>query len=269
MFDTKSLLRTLPTLLAGSCLAITSLSASAITNIENERPGPPAEGWSGQVELGLSGKSGNQDQEEYTGAGKITWHKGDTTAFALAERAYGKTRGLTDTDETFLHLRGIRELENNFAVEAFLQWQQNAFDNLASRSLIGGGGRYDIISHPEVVTLSLGLGAFREREELDLGTFDQVSWAWRANSYASYRHQLNSQVRLLGTLYYQPNLSDTDDFRVLTELGMSVAISGSLSLKLSYSLSHNSDPAVNLDATPPINKAETNTGYSTSLVYSF
>lgn len=269
MFDAKTLLRQLSPLFAGTCVAITSLSASAITNIENERPGPPDEGWSGQLELGLSGKSGNQDQEEYTGAGKVTWHKGDNTAFVLAERAYGKTRGLTDTDETFLHMRGIRELEENFAAEAFVQWQQNAFDNLTSRSLAGGGGRYDLVNKPEVVTLSLGLGAFREREELDLGTFNQVSWAWRANSYAAYRHQLNSQVRLLGTLYYQPNLSDTDDFRVLTEFGVSVAINGSLSLNLSYSLSHNSDPAVNLEATPPIDKAETNTGYVTSLVYSF
>lgn len=248
-------------------LCFTRLPALAITNIENERPGPPDEGWSGDVELGLSGKSGDQEQEHYHGAGKLTWREGDTTAFALAQRAYGKTFGLEDTDETFLHLRGIRQITPTLAGEAFTQWQQNDFANLTSRALVGGGGRFDVLSQPEVVTLSVGLGAFREKENLDLGTYNQITWAWRANSYVAYRHQINPQLRLVGTAYYQPNVGEFDDFRVLLDFGLVVAIYEHLSLKVSYGLTHNSDPAVNLAAN--INKAETNTNYVTSLVYSF
>jgi putative salt-induced outer membrane protein YdiY len=252
---------------AGSLLACAP--AFAITNIENERPGPPEEGWSGQVELGLSGKSGNVEKEHYHGAAKVTWHRADLTSFAIAQRTYGETFGLTDTDETFLHLRGIKQVSERMAAEVFAQWQQDEFDNLKSRTLAGGGGRLDLLSQPEVVTLSLGLGAFREREELDLGTYNDVSWAWRVNSYANYRHQINPQLRLISTLYYQPEVSDFNDYRVLFEAGVAVAVSERLSLNVTYSLTHNSTPAVNLAATPPITKAETNTGYTTSLVYNF
>lgn len=249
--------------------ALLSLPANAITNIENERPGPPKEGWSGQVEVGLSGQNGNQEKEHYRGAGKITWRAGDTTAFALAERAYGETFGIKDTDETFLHLRGIHQLDPRFAAEAFVQWQQDDFDNLSARALLGGGGRYELFNQPEVVTLSLGLGAFREKEELDLGTFTDTDWAWRGNSYVAYRHQINPQLRVVGTTYYQPNLEAFDDYRILFDFGLVVAIYKSLSLKMSYALTHNSEPAVNLQANPPINKSETNTSYATSLVYTF
>lgn len=250
-------------------LATAVVPALAITNIENERPGPPDEGWSGQAEIGIAGQSGNVDKEHVNAAGKLTWRQGETTAFAIAERAYGESRGLKDTDQTFFHLRGIHELNETLAGEAFVQWQQNEFDNLTSRTLAGGGVRYNLLDRPDVISLALGLGACREREELDLGTYDEVSWAWRANSYVTYRHQLNPQLRLVSTVYYQPNMDEMDDYRVLLDLGVAVAINESLSLKVSYSLSHNSDPAVNLDANPPINKAETNTGYTTSLVYSF
>jgi putative salt-induced outer membrane protein YdiY len=261
--------RTISSIALSCCIATASLPAIAITNIENERPGPPDEGWSGQAELGLSGKSGDVDKEHYHGAGRLTWHQNKTTVFGLAQRTYGETRGLKDTDDTFLHLRGIQQLRPWFAAEGFVQWQQNAFANLSSRTLAGGGGRFDVLNEPDVVSLSVGLGAFREREELDLGTYREVNWAWRMNSYAAYRHQLNSQVRLVSTFYYQPDVNNLDDYRVLFDAGLSVALHERLRLKLSYALSHNSDPAVNLDANPPINKAETNTGYTTSLTYSF
>lgn len=252
-----------------SMLLTASLPALCITNIENSRPGPPAEGWSGEVELGLSGKSGNQKESDYRVAGKLTWHSGPNTVFAIADRDYGKTLGIKDSDDTFAHMRGIHAFSESFAGEAFIQWQQNEFDNLESRSLMGAGGRFDLIHQPEVITFSLGLGGFREREELDLGTYKEINWAWRVNTYTAYRHQINPQVRLVNVIYYQPNVDELKDYRILFDFGFLVAISKSLSLALNYSLSHNSEPAINLQANPPINKHETNSQYSTSITYRF
>lgn len=252
-----------------SAVLWTSVPAFSITNIENARPGPPPEGWSGNLELGFSGKSGNQKEANYHTAGKITWRSGQNTAFAIAERAYGKTSGVKDTDETFTHIRWVHAYTPTLAGEAFVQWQQNAFNNLESRSLVGAGGRFHLVNQPDVLSLSLGLGAFREKEELDLGIYEEVNWAWRANTYLAYRHQINEQLRLVNTLYYQPNADDFADYRVLFDVGFLVAISERLSIALNYSLNHNSEPAVNLEADPPINKHKTNSQYSTSITYSF
>lgn len=71
------------------------------------------------------------------------------------------------------------------------------------------------------------------------------------------------------TTYYQPGLSDFDDFRVLFDAGISVKLSTNLQLQVNYQLTHDSEPAQNLSALPPIDNHKTNTEYKTALLYSF
>ena len=49
----------------GTLLISIHFSAQAISNIERERPAPPPEGWSGQLELSANGKSGNVEEDRY------------------------------------------------------------------------------------------------------------------------------------------------------------------------------------------------------------
>lgn len=252
------------------CTALlASANAFAISNIESQRPGPPPEGWSGQLEFTASGKSGNVEENRYALGGRLAHKTGDNLVFAIVEAAEAKSLGTKTADDAFVHTRWMHEQTERVTLEGFLQWQENAFANLVSRYLVGGGVRLQLLEEPEVYELAVGIGAFREWEETDLGTFNRSTDTWRINNYWSYRQSLNDQVNWYATAYYQPSAEDFDDYRVLFDTGLTVRLTGSLQLRVSYNLNHNSHPPRNLDATPPIDRAETNTQYSTTFLYEF
>jgi len=249
-------------------LLLAHSSAHAISNIESQRPGPPPEGWSGQVEFTASGKSGNVEEDRYSLGARLTHKAGDNTAFAIVEAAEATSLGTRTANDAFVHTRWMNQRSDLVTVEGFLQWQENEFASLLSRYLAGGGVRLDIFSDPEH-TLAVGLGGFREWEETDLRTFNRSTQTWRINNYWSYRQRLNEQVNWYTTIYYQPSVDDVDNYRLLFDAGLTVRLTGALQLRVSYNLNHNSHPPQNLDAEPPVDRAKTNTQYSTTFLYEF
>lgn len=255
--------------LALATLLFAHTSVHAISNIESQRPGPPPEGWSGHLEFSASGQSGDVEEDRYGIGGKVVFKAEENTAFMILEKARGETQDIKTSDEAFAHLRGIHERTDRFAVEAFLQWQENEFSNLLSRNLLGAGGRFGILADPDHYTFDLGLGAFREWEETDLGTYVDNQTNWRVNTYWAYRHRLNEQVNWYNTVYYQPKADDFDDYRMLFDAGLTVRLTDALQLQISYNLRYDSRPPQNLEVTPVIDRARTNTQYSTSFLYEF
>jgi len=252
-----------------AAVLLASTQAVAISNIESERPGLPEEGWSGHIELSLDGETGNSREKDYTGAAKITHRRNQNILLGIVEREYGTTRDVKDTDDSFVHGRWIHLIDERWAAEGFVQWEEDEFDNLVSRSLAGGGGRYVVAQDEKVFSLSVGFGAFREREVLDLGPYDEKTWTWRINSYTAYKHRLNEQIVISATAYFQPSTDDFGDSRSLLDAALSVKLTDQLDLKIHYKVSHDTKPAKNLDADPPIDNAKTNAEYTTSLVYNF
>lgn len=245
------------------------LKANAISNIESSRPGLPDEGWSGHVEFGFDSETGNKSEEDYSASAKVVNRHGDNIYLGILERDYGTTRGIKDTDDGFIHTRWVHLLNKKWAVEGFIQWEENVFDNLKSRSLIGSNMRYVIAESDDVLSLSVGLGGFYEREILDLDTYEQNTVLWRMNSFAVYKHQLNDQVGISATLYYQPSSQDVMDYRSYMTSSLLVKLTSTLDLKLQYQSKRDSMPAKNLDATPVIDNHKVNNRYQTSLVYRF
>lgn len=243
--------------------------AWAISNIASRNAGLPEQGLSGLLLVGLSGKTGNQKEQDYQGSAKVTWRKSDDVFLGIAERNYGTTQQLKDTDDAFLHSRWTHILTPAWGTEAFAQWEENEFSNLTSRILLGGGARYLLPKEDDAVSLSVGFGGFREREKLDLGTYQELNQVWRINSFYAYQHQLNPQVLVSSTAYFQPKVDDWEDIRVLFNLALTVKLTQTLDLQMAYKATHDSEPAQNLDAVPVIDNYKTNTEYSTSLVYNF
>ena len=249
-----------------SCVVPTAL---AITNIENERPNLPDEGLSGSVKLGLGGKTGDEEQETYEGAAKILYRQGDEIFLGLFAREYGSDHGEKDTDNSFIHGRWTHLLSERWGIEGFGQWEKNQFKNLTSRLLAGGGGRFIVAQQHDVYAFAVGAGAFREFEKLDLVSYEEYNRLWRVNSYYSYNYQINPQVSLVNTTYYQPAASQWEDFRVLFDVGFDVKLSSSLQLRLNYRMTYDSEPAQNLNLPEPIDNHKRNTEYKTAISYSF
>jgi hypothetical protein len=250
-------------------LLIQSPAAVAILNIESERPSLPEEGFSGSLKLGINGKTGNQEETSNEGGAKIFYRADNEILMALIEKAYSTLHKTKITDSRFLHARWIHLLDKPWAVEGFVQSEEDEFDNLTSRILAGGGGRYLVAQQKDLYLMSVGFGAFREIEKLNLVTYEETNRLWRINSYYSYKYKLNDQVSLVNTAYFQPSVRNGSDYRVLFDLGFAIKLTNSLKLNVNYKLSYDSQPAKNLAATPPIDNFNCNTEYKTALSYSF
>ena len=65
-----------------------SAAAHAIVNVEDMRIGVPRPGFSGQVNVAISGKSGNTDKAETQVAAHLRWHREQITNLFIASYIY-------------------------------------------------------------------------------------------------------------------------------------------------------------------------------------
>jgi putative salt-induced outer membrane protein YdiY len=241
----------------------------AISNIENERPSLPEQGLSGSLKLGYDGKTGNQAQKTQEFGSKLVYRDDADIYIAIINREYGSKHEIKTTDNSFLHGRWVHLLNNQWALEGFAQWEKDEFDNLNSRVLAGAGGRYTIAQEADVYSFALGFGGFREHEKVDLVDHEEINHLWRVNTYYSYKYQINNQLSLVNTTYYQPSVKSPEDYRVLFDLGVNVKVSKRFALTFNYKLSHDSQPAENVNVDPIIQNHATNSEYKTALTYHF
>ncbi len=118
----------------------------------------------------------------------------------------------------------------------FVQAQRNETLRLRSRWLLGSGLRHTIVES-ERTSLSLGTGLMGEWERLNadaVGEGDPTeSEALRMANQAIYSFELASGARILNILYFQPDITDFSDLRVLNDLGLVVPVTEHVRLTLS------------------------------------
>ena len=247
--------------LAAILSTLMSTYSLAITNIEDERINPQVDGWSGQVNFSIDGKSGNSKKENiYVGA-KAIHRKDSHTTLIIAESEYGESFDKKDANSHFVHLRFIQAHSERIANEQYLQFQDDEFKLLDGRVLAGGGIRYLLTPKLPDLKLHLGVGAYYTKEkwaEVD-GQIEE-DYA-RASFYLSYKQQITDNIFLLNTLYAQPRLSQASDLYVFNEFSIKVQVYQALAFRISLKSSHDSDPVGGLE--------ETDHSYHSSLVYDF
>jgi putative salt-induced outer membrane protein YdiY len=253
----------------GALVLFSAQSSWAISNVEADKPRLPNEGFSGAVGLSAEGKKGNQEKQAFSGSSRLNFRQEDTLLLLLLAQDYGSKNKVRDDRSQFAHLRWTNLLTEKLATEVFTQWETEEFDYLKSRKLAGAGLRYFVGYKPDAYLCALGLGAFKEREVNDLITYIDEQNLSRINAYYSLKLQINNQLSLVNTIYAQPNIDDFSDYRVLFDLTLSSKITDYLAFSLAYRLRHDSQPAQNLAATPPIMNHSSNMEYKSGLTYSF
>ncbi len=240
------------------------LSAQAIVNVEQAIIGQPKEGLQNTFDILASGATGNTEKSSTKTDLLSLWKHGDHTEFLQLQYAYGKSKGQTDTDQAFAHLRHRTALTPDWSVETFAQVGRNTFSRLTQRTLLGGGIRWVMFEEDVKSAGYLGLGAFHEKETLSdkLGTNDPVhSELWRVSSYLVLKRKLNEQVRIYSTTYYQPATADPTDYRLLEQASMLIKMGENLDFKVSLDIA--------FDSKPPQTVQQRDVLYSTGLELSF
>jgi len=239
--------------------------AVAIVNIENMRvdSAEKTQGFDSKLALDINGDNGNTQKIKAGVGARAQWYSESGTRFFVINYEYGESSDIKDTDKTFLHFRNIWYRSKGLAWEAFTQFESNEFTRLKLRALVGGGIRWKILQN-HTQAAYLGAGLFRSKEELDpalLVTDEGITYNNRINTYMVYKYAITDHSRISNTLYYQPDINETSDYRLLEQFGLQLDITERLSFKLSLDMSH--------DSQPPQQIKQTDTSYNMGFEYNF
>lgn len=246
---------------AALALAGVALHSYAITDIESQRKREDTEGLHGRLEVSLDGKSGNDSKQAVEAGLRVDYRHHQHQILAILHNEREKNNGVENSDNSFAHLRYILHRSKTFAWEGFVQYQQDSFQLLDSRSLVGGGARFNLSPGDEHYQLAVGVGAYYTEEVYGLPRGTERDDYMRANSYASYVLPLSPNTTFSDTLYWQPRFSRPSDSYVYNNLALEVAINKALSLKITLETQYDSDPVDDLK--------HTDQSYYTSLLYHF
>jgi len=239
------------------------MPAVAIVNMDELHFSDRGLGASGALFLNYSGANGNEDNSRI-GMGFNYRYNGEVASNLVSANVNrGESNGIRDSNNAFVHMRHIRNINNNRAWEIFAQLEKNEFTRLKLRSLLGGGLREKITDLEERQQF-LGLGLFYSEEKLDQAQLlneDAEQSYTRVNFYSLNRLTWSQNTKLYFTFYAQPVINDWKDYRLLGIASLNVAIDSNLKLKISYNLTHDSEP--------PALVKKTDSRYVTGFEYSF
>lgn len=208
-------------------LVLGATPSAAQVNIEAFRG---KAGLSGAARFSMSSDIGNVDVVRSDGAANLTLDN-DTGAFLVVVRgAAGFLGGKRYANTGVLHLRYTWKATGLIHPEAFVQGDYARSRRLDARSLVGAGGRWNLLL-AEGLDLALGSAVMWERERLDLlpgDPHDDRTSLARLSTYVNLYAATSRGVSLSTTAYYQPALSDFADARFLGTVELTTPIIGPL-----------------------------------------
>ncbi|MBX3189141.1 MAG: DUF481 domain-containing protein [Labilithrix sp.] len=203
------------------------------------------------LEGSFTGRTGNVESL-VVGAGAMgaaRWRR--NSFFASTQADYARFGSETRVSKSFIHLRYDYDLLPWLAAEAFVQQQQDKFQRLNLRELIGTGPRF-LIADERDVRVAYGMAYMLEYERIAVpagAPDDPVVVAHRWSNYLTATWQMDSRVRLVGTTYLQPRFDAFGDFRVLFESALTTEIAKRLAVKVLVTVRYDSRPPTDVKPT--------------------
>lgn len=158
-------------------------------------------------------------------------------SFAIFSLSQGHSGNTIIKDRGFMHLRHVYKKSTRYSLEGYLQNEYNKFIDLSNRKLIGAGLR---IPHHDTPQWSMysGHSIMLETEQYENHKTTNLV---RLSEYLTVRY--TSLFSTLSTIvYFQPALSDFQDFRVLSDIKWLIPISEHVSLKSSATIRYDNEP---------------------------
>lgn len=140
----------------------------------------------------------------------------------------------------FVHGRYNRQWSESWTGEWFFQWQSNKPMRIAQRFNFGGGPRYRVIDTKTANFFISPLMMYELDIEAVSGIYESVL---RMSTYLSLDLLLKEKYRWNTIAYYQPQIAQWDDVRVVLNSRFSTPISPKWNLTVSGNLNYDAYPA--------------------------
>ncbi len=158
----------------------------------------------------------------------------------------------------FAHLRYNIELSPKITMEFFSQYQFDEIQEIDLRLLNGFGPRIQFFQ-TDSAYLYFGALYMYEHEKTSANPEDLVfNKDNRLSSYLSFGIQFNEFVNLSNVTYFQPNLSDFDDYRVTMKFLFSAGLNKWMAYQMAFNLVYDNRPP----ETVPPTMFDLSTGFS-------
>ena len=156
------------------------------------------------------------------------------------ENGYKNADGIRDVinNKGFCHIRYTKEFIKNYFFETFTQYEFNDFLKIEDRYLLGLGTRikFDFKNNNPIY---LGLGIMNEREKYDS---DDDKNLIRSTNYISNNTKINDKTILSNIIYFQIDLADANDFRILYDASINLETIKNLYLNFGINYRYDNDP---------------------------
>lgn len=168
-------------------------------------------------------------------------------AYGVASLAYQDNQFGVFQRSGFIHIRYLQKWAGNFWKEAYTQKQFDYFQRLKDRNIIGGGVRYSIdindSSDKRIFHLYTGTGIMYENELLNIKENYSTNLI-RSSSYLNLSWIPNNDFNISSVIYYQWDLFNSEDYRILSISSMNFRFNKSLSFVFQFNYRYDSDPPI-------------------------
>lgn len=229
----------MPKLVLLFTFGIVVVAADAQVNIETQRGRP---GVSGGFQVHYGGATGNSEFFDGGATANITYNSGRYTVLLLGRGLLGFASGERFSNQGLSHARFTWTRSARFQPEVFVQLDYARPRKLVNRALVGTGVR-TVVRNSDLFALSVGNGLMWEREDLDLPPWsrhDDLTSVIRSTNYLNLQIDRRAAIRLTG--YFQVNVTDVTDTRVIGDLEITSALIGPLEQTTSLRYRLDSDP---------------------------
>ena len=220
-----------------------STAWAQIVNIERERiKGKDSVGWAGEVGADFNLQKTKRTLLQAGSNLHLQYKTLHNVWLLLGQAQLVKADNEALENNTFLHIRYNRRLNNWWRYELFAQAQNNIINRVRLRSLVGTGARLRLLKTTPL-TIYIGVGYLYEYSEELLPNSLVYKREHRNTNYYTITWQPTPQLSLVSTTYYQPLIADAADFRVASETRFAFKLLKHLSLTSRFSYTYDSAPA--------------------------
>ena len=215
----------------------------------------PADGWSGEGELGYTSTSGNTDSENLNASLALTRKLERWKHSVSLEAIRNEVDDETSADSKLLKLRSERGIGEKAYLFGQLRYEDDEFsgyDNQTSVT-VGAGARF-VESERHLLDASAGVG-YRSLELADGGDSEEVAIV---TAEARYEYRISESATFAQALLVE---SGDENTHTESETSLKSKIQGNLSARIAYLVKRNSDVPQGVDKSDEI--------VTVSLVYAF
>jgi putative salt-induced outer membrane protein len=228
--------------------------AEALAEEERIRNAGLFQNWSGKGELGAFRSTGNASNTGIT-AGLSLVREGINWRHKLSGRAdYQETEGVVTREQFLAAYEPNWKITERLYAYGLGQYERDRFQGFSARYSVSGGLGYDLLVD-EPMTLSVKAGPAWRRTEFvdggsrsDLAALAALDFDWQVLETITFTQDASAFVQSGSSTF----ISDT---------GLVAQVAGDLSLRLSYTVEHDTDP--------PAGAVKTDTLSRVTIIYDF